>query len=119
MKTFFYYLSNQGVNFHVIWHDLSPLLVFMCVGLVFVTIWAAKNWKCSCYGEYKAQYNKLQEEYDKLKCNYNSSVISNLLLEDDIKDLNKQIEVLSSKIQKRNPDGTFAKTSGKGHCRKK
>lgn len=145
MKTF---ILNHAINYSEIWTDVSIYVCLWLVALILITIWAAKNWRNSIREEYlvkttskicalTAQIDDLTKDRDFYKKCFNDYKIEatnelierqNNINELDLRltaaiqhndDANMKIIELESKVQKRNPDGTFAKTSGNGHGKKK
>lgn len=117
MKTLFFDFS---INYAAIWSDLSIYVCLWLVAFVLITVWAAKNYKNSIREEYltkttsklcamAAEIDQLTAERDHYKSAFDQYY----------KDINAELIETRSKIQKRNPNGTFAITSGKGHGKKK
>lgn len=134
--------TSFTINLPVIWSDVS---IYVCLWLVvfcIIVIWAANNYRRSVRDEYlvkttsarikwddemervQSENRSLREAFDEYRheaqteANERQERINQL--ESQNAALTAEVEILNVKSErKRNPDGTFAKTTGKGHGRKK
>jgi len=117
MKNLFEIISNQGVNWSVIWNDtgfLFCLFLFSC--WVLFILWANRNWKHACKKE-------AAELYEKRNIIMFEKSIEIQILKETVTLLKNENERLKndvkSKERKRDEKGYFVVESGKGHGRKK
>lgn len=98
MKTLIILAANQGANWSLIWSDLS---VFVCLFLIIIAL------------HFRQKCLKQREDY------LVKGTAKICAIEGEKIELEKKIEELQAKLPKRNSDGTFAETSGKGHGKKR
>lgn len=146
--SFDHLFTSFGINWPVIWSDSSVFVCLWLILVVLLTIWAAKNYQNSVHEEYMVKVTcasiAWEEEREKLKSEnrflneafqeYRNDAqenaierqskidrLSSMTYELSAKNnqLSAEVEELSKKVPKRNADGTFAVTTGKGHQRKR
>lgn len=119
-----YLFENIGTNWAVIAHDiLSVYLPLFCLFFIGLCIWSTRNYKRSIDQEKSEELNTAQKQIDHLRLKNINQGIEIERLSDELKTANGVIKRLNDERQtlkpKRNPDGTFAVTTGKGHQRKR
>lgn len=116
MKSLFTFIENQGINWSLIWSDCSIYICIWMFALLVLLIVIMPNYVHSSIkeAEEKAQLvvQSLSHEFDMLE-------LQNTYLRQSFIDHTKEIERLSKFERKRNPDGSFSISSGKGHGKKK
>lgn len=146
--SFDHLFTSFGINWPVIWSDSSVFVCLWLILVVLITIWAAKNYQNSVHEEYMVKVTcasiAWEEEREKLKSEnrflneafqeYRNDAQENAIecqtkidelsartdeLSAKNNQLSAEVEELSKKVPKRNADGTFAVTTGKGHQRKR
>lgn len=98
MKTLILLAENQGANWSLIWSDIS---LFVCVILLILAVYF---------------WHKQQTQRENYLVKGTAKICK---LEGEKMDLQTRINELEEKAQKRNPDGTFATKTGKGHGKKR
>lgn len=125
--------ENIGTNWSVITHDVvNVYLPLFCLGLIALCVWSTRNYKRSLDQEKSDELKEKQTSIDKLMNRNINQGVEIERLKDDFKTANAAIrrlneELIATKAQleaekakhKRNPDGTFAVTTGKGHQKKR
>lgn len=119
-----YLFENIGTNWAVIAHDIfSVYLPLFCLFFIGLCIWSTRNYKRSIDQEKSEELNTAQKQIDHLRLKNINQGIEIERLSDELKTTNGVIKRLNDERQtlkpKRNPDGTFAVTTGKGHQRKR
>lgn len=112
MKTLIDFLYSFSINYDVIWSDCS---VYVCLFLCEIIIIAL--WQLSICND------KLAIAKRQIRLDYSSEIDQLTAEVEFFKGMNhvfiQEINDLKNRVQKRNPDGTFAVQSGKGHGKKK
>lgn len=115
MKSLFTFITEHSINWSLIWSDCS---IYVCIWLficLVLTIVIASNYGHSVRKEADEKADSvvqsLSHELDMLE-------LQNCYLRQSFTDHTKEIERLSKFERKRNPDGTFVISSGKGHGKK-
>lgn len=116
--------ENIGTNWSVITHDIvNVYLPLFCIGFILLCVWSTRNYKRSLDQEKADELNTAQKQIDHLRLKNINQGIEIERLSDELKTANGVIKRLNDERQtlkpKRNPDGTFAVTTGKGHQRKR
>ena len=108
MKTIIDFLYSFSINYDVIWSDCS---VYVCLFLCVIIV---DFWQLDRYDE------KLSIAKKQIRLDYSAEIDQLTAEVEFFKEINHfLIKENNAKIRKRNPDGTFAVQSGKGHGKKK
>lgn len=130
MNNFF---ENIGINWSVITHDVvNVYLPLFCLGLIALCVWSTRNYKRSLDQEKSDELRTAEKQIDHLRLKNINQGIEIEKYKDDFNTANAAIrrlneELIATKAQleaekakhKRNPDGTFAVTTGNGHQKKR
>lgn len=116
MKTLISLAANQGVNWSLIWSDISIFVCVLFLGLA-VYFWhkqqtQRENYLVKSTARLCALEGARLEILEKFRL-YKNDVTLELIARQT------RINELEEKAQKRNPDGTFATKTGKGHGKKR
>lgn len=130
--------ENIGTNWSVITHDVvNVYLPLFCLGLIALCVWSTRNYKRSLDQEKADELNTAQKQIDHLRLKNINQGIEIETLKGELKTTNGALRRIADKLvtaesdvqrltderqtlkPKRNPDGTFAVTTGKGHQRKR
>lgn len=134
-----YLFENVGTNWGVIFSDvLAVYLPLFSIAFMLMCFWAANNYKRSIAKEYEERIDHLRLknlnqgiEIERLNSELrlakegftqykDDAMIEILNLRNELKESNEDRTNMRSKLQsRRNPNGTFAVTTGKGHSKKK
>lgn len=126
MKNLINLIENQGVNWQLIWTDISIYVcVMLIIDIVFV-IYAAKNYKNNWREHYLV---KTTSKLCTLNCEIDRLTSQNKFLRDAFTDYKKDVEVrinelaeenkkLSASVRKKDEKGHYLPISGKGHKKK-
>lgn len=142
-------IRSFAINWPVIWSDSSIYVCFWLVVFCLIVIWAANNYRRSVRDEYLVKttsklvhlhglIDEKEREYkflDNAFAEYRTDAQSEMFeRQERINQLETKLEasklkydelelkydnVLTQLSGRRNPDGTFAKTTGKGHGKRK
>lgn len=123
MKTLITLAANQGANWSLIWSDISLFVCVLLLGLAFYFWHKQQKQRENYLVKGTAKICKLEGEKMDLQQSYDSLMEKFRLYKNDMTEelISRQtlINELEEKAQKRNPDGTFAAKSGKGHGKKR
>lgn len=132
--------ENIGTNWSVITHDVvNVYLPLFCLGLIALCVWSTRNYKRSLDQEKSDELRTAEKQIDHLRLKDINQGIEIETLKDELKTTNSALRRIAYKLvaaaedvqrlkaqleaekakHKRNPDGTFAVTTGKGHQKKR
>lgn len=112
----FTFIAEHSINWSLIWSDCS---IYVCIWLficLVLTIVIASNYGHSVRNEAE---EKAESVVNTLSLEIDSYELQNCYLKEAFVAHKKEIERLSKFERKRNPDGTFVISSGKGHGKRK
>jgi len=116
MKSLFTFITEHSINWSLIWSDIS---IYVCIWLFICLVLLVVLMPNYVHSSIKEAEEKAESVVQSLNHELDMLELQNCYLRQSFIDHKKEIKRLSKFERKRNPDGSFAISSGKGHGKKK